>query len=120
MTLDKLPVGKSARITSVEGEIALRKHILDMGLTPGTQVTLVKTAPMGDPLELSVRGYELTLRKEDAARIGIEDVRDQENVREEKIPRLPATPHPRRGEETGKKGGVIPEGAPLRFALAGN
>lgn len=120
MTLDKLPVGKSARITSVEGEIALRKHILDMGLTPGTQVTLVKTAPMGDPLELSVRGYELTLRKEDAARIGIEDVRDPENVREEKIPRLPATPHPRRGEETGKKGGVIPEGAPLRFALAGN
>ena len=60
VTLDKLPVGKCARITSVDGgEISLRKHILDMGLTPGTEVTLVKTAPMGDPIELRVRGYEL-------------------------------------------------------------
>lgn len=119
MTLDKLPVGKSARITSVEGETALRKHILDMGLTPDTSVTLVKTAPMGDPLELSVRGYELTLRKEDAARIGIADVRDAQEADTEEIPRLPEIPHPRRGESTGKKG-IIPEGAPLRFALAGN
>ena len=75
VTLDKLPVGKCARITSVDGgEISLRKHILDMGLTPGTEVTLVKTAPMGDPIELRVRGYELTLRKADAAKIGISDV----------------------------------------------
>ncbi len=121
MTLDKLPVGKSARIVSVEGETALRKHILDMGLTPKTSVTLVKTAPMGDPLEISVRGYELTLRKEDAARIAIEDVGEPERGEaEETALSRPVTPHPRRGEETGKKGGVIPEGAPLRFALAGN
>ena len=77
VTLDKLSVGKCARITSVDGgEISLRKHILDMGLTPGTEVTLVKTAPMGDPIELRVRGYELTLRKADAAKIGISDVGD--------------------------------------------
>ena len=72
VTLDKLPVGKCARITSVDGgEISLRKHILDMGLTPGTEVTLVKTAPMGDPIELFLRGYELTIRLEDAQKIEI-------------------------------------------------
>ena len=120
MTLDKLPVGKSAVIDSVDGEASLRKHILDMGLTPNTEVTLVKTAPMGDPLELSVRGYELTLRKEDAARIGISDVREPSAPagKGEVKPRR-VTPHPRRGEGR-KAGGIIPEGAPLRFALAGN
>lgn len=120
MTLDKLPVGKSAVIDSVDGEASLRKHILDMGLTPNTEVTLVKTAPMGDPLELSVRGYELTLRKEDAARIGISGVREPSAPagKGETKPRR-VTPHPRRGEGR-KAGGIIPEGAPLRFALAGN
>ncbi len=120
MTLDKLPVGKSAVIDSVDGEASLRKHILDMGLTPNTEVTLVKTAPMGDPLELSVRGYELTLRKEDAARIAVSDVREPSapaGMGETKPRRV--TPHPRRGEGR-KAGGLIPEGAPLRFALAGN
>ncbi len=120
MTLDKLPVGKSAVIDSVDGEASLRKHILDMGLTPNTEVTLVKTAPMGDPLELSVRGYELTLRKEDAARIAVSDVREPSapaGMGETKPRRV--TPHPRRGEGR-KAGGIIPEGAPLRFALAGN
>ena len=64
MTLDKLEVGMDAIIKSVDcDEVSLRKHILDMGLTPGTEVTLVKVAPMGDPLELRVRGYELTLRE---------------------------------------------------------
>ena len=120
MTLDKLPVGKSAVIVSVGGEASLRKHILDMGLTPNTEVTLVKTAPMGDPLELSVRGYELTLRKEDAARIAVSDVREPSAPagKGETKPRR-VTPHPRRGEGR-KAGGIIPEGAPLRFALAGN
>ena len=120
MTLDKLPVGKSAVIDSVDGEASLRKHILDMGLTPNTEVTLVKSAPMGDPLELSVRGYELTLRKEDAARIAVSDVREPSapaGMGETKPRRV--TPHPRRGEGR-KAGGIIPEGAPLRFALAGN
>ena len=68
MTLDKLEVGKDAVIQAVRcQEPSLRKHILDMGLTPGTEVTLVKIAPMGDPIEVRVRGYELTLRKDYAA-----------------------------------------------------
>lgn len=71
MTLDKLPIGQSARITSVGGERALRRRLLDMGLTPKTRVTLVKRAPMGDPLELELRGYSLTLRAEDAASIAL-------------------------------------------------
>ena len=69
MTLDSLAVGKSAIIQTVGGKGALRRRLLDMGLTPGTEVTLYKTAPMGDPLELELRGYSLTLRKEDAAKI---------------------------------------------------
>lgn len=72
MTLDKLPVGRSARITFVGGEGALRRRLLDMGLTPGTSVTLCKKAPMGDPIELELRGYSLTLRLMDAAGIEIE------------------------------------------------
>ena len=71
-TLADLKVGMEGYIEQVQcKEIPLRKHILDMGLTPGTEVTLIKTAPMGDPLELRVRGYELTLRKENAAKIEI-------------------------------------------------
>ena len=75
MTLDKLDIGKDAVIKAVNCDsISLRKHILDMGLTPGTEVTLVKVAPMGDPIELRGRGYELTLRLADAAMIDIFDV----------------------------------------------
>ncbi|MCF0197580.1 MAG: ferrous iron transport protein A, partial [Bacteroidaceae bacterium] len=62
-TLDKLEIGSSATITMVGGSGALRGHILDMGLTPGTEVTMVKHAPLGDPVELRLRGYELTLRR---------------------------------------------------------
>lgn len=69
MTLDSLPIGHSARIAQVGGEGALRRRLLDMGLTPGTMITLHKAAPMGDPLELELRGYSLTLRKEDAFNI---------------------------------------------------
>ena len=65
MTLDKLSVGKSAMIRTVGGEGALRQHFLDMGMIPGAEVTVVKLAPMGDPMELQVHGYELTLRLED-------------------------------------------------------
>lgn len=71
MTLDKMPIGGIGKIESVGGAGALRRHLLDMGLTPGTQVKLRKVAPMGDPMELELRGYSLTLRKEDAAEIGI-------------------------------------------------
>ena len=63
-TLDKLPKGKTATVAEVKGnKDSLRRHLLEMGLTPGTEVTLVKTAPLGDPLELKLRGYELSLRK---------------------------------------------------------
>ena len=73
MTLDQLPIGKSGRIAAVCGQGALRHRLLDMGLTPRTMVTVVKVAPMGDPLELRLRGYLLTLRLEDARNITIEE-----------------------------------------------
>ncbi|HIW56131.1 MAG TPA: ferrous iron transport protein A [Firmicutes bacterium] len=72
MTLNELKIGQSCKITKVNGEGALRKRLLDMGLTPKTKVTLHKTAPMGDPIELLLRGYNLTIRKEEAARIEAE------------------------------------------------
>lgn len=77
MTLDKLPVGKKAVITKVGGEGALRMRLLDMGLIPKTEVTMVKIAPMGDPVEIRVRGYELTIRKEDAGFIEITEDGDK-------------------------------------------
>ena len=69
MTLDQLSIGRHATIKTVGGEGALRIHLLDMGLIPRTRVTMRKIAPMGDPIEICVRGYELTLRKEDARNI---------------------------------------------------
>lgn len=72
MTLDKLPTGRSGVISAVGGDGALRCRLLDMGLIPGTTVTVRKTAPMGDPMELWLRGYALTLRKADAERIELE------------------------------------------------
>ena len=71
MTLKELQIGKSAVVDTVGGTGALRQHFLDMGLVPGAQVTLIKLAPMGDPMELRIHGYELTLRLDDAAQIGI-------------------------------------------------
>ncbi len=76
MSLDKVQVGKSAIITAVGGEGALRHRLLDMGLTPKTKVTVHKIAPMGDPIELYLRGYHLTLRKEDASKIDVEEVEE--------------------------------------------
>lgn len=77
MTLDKLPIGKPAIILTVEGEGDLRCHLLDMGLIPHTEVTVRKVAPLGDPMELHLRGYTMTLRKKDAARI---EVRPKEEI----------------------------------------
>ena len=74
MRLDELAVGKQGKILAVNGEGALRRHLLDMGLTPRTMVLVRKVAPMGDPIELRLRGYELTLRLEDARNIEIEEV----------------------------------------------
>jgi ferrous iron transport protein A len=71
VTLDQLPIGKEAVITSVGGEGALRLRLLDMGLIPKTRVSVRKTAPMGDPMEIRLRGYELTIRKEEAEKIEI-------------------------------------------------
>lgn len=72
MTLDKLQIGKKAVITSVGGEGNLRNHLLDMGIIPKTTVSVRKTAPLGDPIEISLRGYTMTLRKDDAAKIEVE------------------------------------------------
>ena len=77
MTLDKLPIGKPAIILTVGGEGDLRCHLLDRGLIPHTEVTVRKIAPLGDPMELYLRGYTMTLRKEDAARI---EVRPKEEI----------------------------------------
>lgn len=74
MTLDELGIGQSAVISTVGGEGALRCRLLDMGLTPRTRVKLQKVAPMGDPIEIRVRGYELTLRVEDARKIVVAEV----------------------------------------------
>ena len=75
-TLAELSIGKDAVIASVNcDEIGLRKHILDMGLTPETEVTMVKMAPMGDPMEINLRGYELSLRKEEAEKIEVEPLK---------------------------------------------
>ena len=123
MKLNELKAGQSARVTSVGGEGALRQHFLDMGLIPGAELTMVKLAPMGDPMELRLHGYELTLRLADAERIGIEHLADAPNHAPERSVRRPAD-HPGLGEE-GKfhpkgTGDPLPEGTLLSFALVGN
>jgi len=77
MTLDTLPIGSSAVIDQVGGEGALRRRLLDMGLTPGTRVLVRKAAPLGDPIEIMLRGYELTLRLEDARNITLKEGGDK-------------------------------------------
>ena len=72
MNIKDLEIGKSAKITKVGGEGALRQHFLDMGLIPGAQITMIKFAPMGDPVEIKIHGYELTLRLADAEKIEID------------------------------------------------
>ena len=96
MTLDELEVGKTATIVKVGGKGALRNHFLDMGLTPETKVSLIKTAPMGDPIELRLRGYELTLRLQDAAKIEIKDIQDTKYTEDLKE-RINDIPHPQVG-----------------------
>lgn len=73
MTLDSLSIGKSGVIAAVGGEGALRLRLLDMGLIPGTAVEVIKTAPLGDPIQIRLRGYELTMRKADAAEITLKE-----------------------------------------------
>ena len=126
MTLKELPIGKKATITTVGGEGALRQHFLDMGVIPNTDIVLVKYAPMGDPMEFMVHGYELTLRVADAEKIGITDVRDNEATRPEAARKdyRKRIAHPGLGEG-GKyhekaTENPLPDGETLTFALAGN
>lgn len=77
MTLDRLPIGVKSRIIAVNGQGALRRHLLDMGLTPHTVVTIRKTAPMGDPIELFLRGYQLTIRLDDAKNIEVQPLEER-------------------------------------------
>ena len=84
MTLKDIPVGLSAVIQTVGGEGALRQHLLDMGVIPGAEVTVVKLAPMGDPMDVQLLGYELTLRLADAAQIAVRPIPKRSEQREEK------------------------------------
>ena len=123
MTLKELNIGESAVITAVGGEGALRQHFLDMGLIPGEEVTLVKFAPMGDPMELSIHGYELTLRLDDAARIGVTLAKAPAAKKAAAESEKPVE-HPGLGEggryHTKKGENPLPDDTTLTFALAGN
>ncbi len=123
MTLKELSVGSAAVVTTVGGQGSLRQHFLDMGVIPGAEVTLVKLAPMGDPMELLIHGYSLTLRLDDAAQIGIEPIPARQPV-------CPAASekrklhHPGLGEggryHEKEDGDPLPDGTALTFALVGN
>ena len=145
MTLRELKIGKSARIIAVGGEGALRQHFLDMGVIPGAAITLEKYAPMGDPMELRIHGYELTLRLEDAGHIDVEEIAEE---LQDSIENAGSSRHSKidQGEERGRLSGSVtkkprlehpglgeggkyhvkadenplPEGTVLTFALAGN
>lgn len=121
MTLKELEIGKSAVITAVGGEGALRQHFLDMGVIPGTEVTLVKFAPMGDPMEVRLHGYILTLRLADADQISIAPCEGKVSA---PVPVKKVTEHPGLGEpgrfHAKGDGDPLPDGTVLRFALVGN
>ena len=123
MTLKDLNIGETAVVGTVGGEGALRQHFLDMGLIPGEEVTLVKFAPMGDPMELSIHGYELTLRLDDASRIGV-TLAKAPAVKKVAAESDKPVEHPGLGEggryHTKKGENPLPDGTTLTFALAGN
>jgi ferrous iron transport protein B len=127
MEMDKLKPKQSAFITKVGGDGALRHHLLDMGLTPGTEITLQKIAPMGDPIQIEVRGYELTLRLDEAKKIEIENIHERKVVADSKPQRHKSIPHPRVGElgeandyHIHDESKALPKDSKLTFALAGN
>ena len=124
MTLKELAIGKNAVVRAVGGEGALRQHFLDMGLIPGAEVTMVKYAPMGDPVEVLLHGYKLTLRLAEAAKIEVEETDGDRKEAARGAVRKEKTPHPGFGEG-GKfhpkgSGDPLPEGTLLTFALVGN
>lgn len=123
LKLSELKVGESAVIQNVGGQGELRQHFLDMGIIPGAEVTLVKFAPMGDPMELQVHGYELTLRLAEADKIQIQKIIERSN-KHERIQKIHTSNHPGLGED-GKyhlkgDGTPLPKGTLLSFALVGN
>lgn len=126
MTLDELKIGQSAIITKVGGDGALRQHFLDMGVIPGSELTLVKFAPMGDPMQLLIHGYELTLRKDDAAKIDIDICPTCEGGELHQSVEQPSarTEHPGLGEEgryhTESEENPAPITGKITFALVGN
>lgn len=123
MTLKELEIGKSAAIKTVGGSGALRQHFLDMGMIPGAEVTVVKLAPMGDPMELQVHGYELTLRLAEADQIEIEPIKKRSRAHEGKEYLKPSE-HPGLGEDgkyhSKESENPLPEGTALTYALVGN
>lgn len=123
MKLNELAVGKSAAILRVGGKGALRQHFLDMGMIPGAEVTVIKLAPMGDPMELQIHGYELTLRLAEAEQIEIKPIQKIKN-RYKDTERIKASEHPGLGED-GKyhskaEENPLPDGTKLTYALVGN
>ncbi len=123
MNLSEVAVGGSAIIKKVGGEGALRQHFLDMGVIPGAEATVVKLAPMGDPMELQIHGYELSLRIDDAAKIEVEKIRERSN-KHSRVEIFPSSEHPGLGED-GKyhekdDGDPLPKGTLLTYALVGN
>lgn len=122
-TLKDLPIGKTATIVSVDGNQDLRQHLLDMGLIPGSEITMVKHAPMGDPIEVRIHSYELTLRNDDANKITIENIHDKQS-RPKQPKNIKQIFHPGLGED-GKyhlksEENPLDENELLTFALAGN
>ena len=122
MTLKELPIGKTATIVSVGGEGALRQHFLDMGIIPKAEITMVKYAPMGDPVEVRIHSYELTLRLADAEKITIENIYEKKPLPPKQTSKL--IDHPGLGEggryHNNEEENPLPEGTVLTFALAGN
>ena len=122
MTLKELQIGKSAIVDAVGGAGALRQHFLDMGVIPGAEVTLIKYAPMGDPMELRIHGYELTLRLDDAAQITVTPTEKTPAVHAPVAEKM--VEHPGLGEggkyHTKEGEHPLPEDKTLTFALAGN
>lgn len=123
MTLKELEIGKSAVIKNVGGEGALRQHFLDMGMIPGAEVTVVKLAPMGDPMELQIHGYELTLRLAEAAQIEIEEIKER-SQKHKRIESVKDSAHPGLGEEgkyhSKEDENPLPDGTMLTYTLVGN
>ena len=123
MTLKELQIGKSAVICKVGGTGALRQHFLDMGIIPGAEVTMVKLAPMGDPMELQIHGYELTLRLAEAEQIEIEEILHRSQAHK-RILSVKDSEHPGFGEDgkyhSKEDETPLPESTKLTFALVGN